>query len=164
MLPAIEEINYLVGREAEIDKRIVALNKVSTSARRLLKIPGIGPINASYLSNLDIKSYKDPKDFSASLGIVPRQNTTGGRVVLGSITKNGNRQARTMLIQGARALMVYASRLEKPKCRLTQWASNAYRRLGFNKASVALANKLARIAHACIVQGVDYRTQAVSTL
>jgi len=150
--PTLETISRLVAQEKEIDAKIIALNKDSPRVQTLLTIPGVGPINGSMLSNMPMESYETSRDFAASLGLVPRQNTTGGEVCLGSITKQGSRQVRTLLIQGARCLIMNAMRIENPLCKLMRWVKNAHKRLGFNKASVAIANKLARIAHACTTQ------------
>ena len=91
MLKDCKEIKDLQNREKEIDARIRERNKNSEKAKMLLKIPGIGPINASILSNKPMHNYKDARDFAASLGLVPKQSTTGDVIKLGSITKQGDR-------------------------------------------------------------------------
>jgi transposase len=101
-------IEQLYKTEKEIDSVIVKTNRQNEKAKRLETIIGIGPINASLLSSLPMEEYETPRDFSASLGLVPSQHTTGGEIRLGSITKHGNRYARTMLIQGARSVVVRA--------------------------------------------------------
>ncbi len=110
MIKDCKEIENLLIRESEFDKCIIQKNKESVIATNLETIPGIGPINASILSNKPMKSYASAKDFAASLGLVPKQHTTGGKIQLGSITKQGDRYARTMLIQGARSIVMRSHR------------------------------------------------------
>jgi transposase len=154
--PSLKEIRTLLAEEDRIDKLIKETNKTSSKAQVIQTIPGLGDVVSSNLSVLPIETYGEAKDFSASLGLVPSQHTTGGKIVLGGITKRGNRQARTLLIQGARCLIMSASKMKEIKTPLMVWAYALYKRLGFNKASVAIANKLARIAHACVTQNVPY--------
>jgi transposase len=101
--------------------------------------------------------YKEARDFSASLGLVPRQNTTGGIIRLGSITKQGDRYARTMLIQAARSIVMRTYKPNVPHEDLYLFAENL-KLAGkpYNVICVAVANKLARIAHACITKGIAY--------
>lgn len=151
MLADCEEIKQFLTREKEIDKKIIARNKNSEKAQLLQTIPGIGPINASILSNKAMEAYNDAKDFSASLGLVPKQSTTGGKIQLGSITKQGDRYARTMLIQAARSVVMRNSKANAPDHSLSRFVN---RMLGkgkkFNVICVALANKLARVSYACV--------------
>lgn len=142
-----------------LDKVIVEQNKSSETAKQLLTIPGVGPICASILRICPMSSYDNPRDFSASLGLVPSQNTTGGTIKLGRITKHGSRYIRSVLIQGSRSLIISASRRQqegKSLCSLKKWALQKVEELGFNKASVAVANKLARISWAVIIHGKAY--------
>lgn len=82
-------------------------NKNNKRAKRLLTIPAIGPINASIFAHKFPELYHTASDFAASLGLVPRQHTTGGLIRLGSISKQGDRYARSMLVQGARSIVIY---------------------------------------------------------
>lgn len=154
MQPLMADVEALMRQEKAIDQKIVDLNKDSPKAQILMSIPGIGPINASVLSSMAMESYQRPKDFAASLGLVPRQHSTGGRIVLGSITRS--RMMRTLLIQGARCLLMRAIKVDHPTSVLLSRAKELHERLGFNKASVAIANKLARIAHACATRGTPF--------
>jgi transposase len=152
------EIMQCYQKESTIDKRLVLLNKASEKAVRLQTIPGIGVINASQLSVLPMESYDSPRDFAASLGLVPSQHTTGGKIQLGSITKQGNRYARKMLIQGARTIVMQARSQKKPEDRMVQFAKSLLsKNKGFNKTAVAVANKLARIAYAVTVHKTTYK-------
>lgn len=151
------EITQLLQREATLEKEIIKDNKSSKVAQRLEKIPGIGPINASILSIKPMESYETAKDFAASLGIVPRQNTTGGNVQLGSITKQGDRYARTMLIQAGRSIVMRSSKPNIPEDEIYKFAARLTKRgKRFNVICVAVANKLARVAYACTTQKVAY--------
>jgi transposase len=95
--------------------------------------------------------YETAKDFAASLGLVPKQNTTGGTLRLGSITKQGDRYARTMLIQAGRTLVMRTFKPDAPQERLYHFVERL-KKSGkhFNVICVAVANKLARIAYACV--------------
>jgi transposase len=144
-----EQIDALLEKEKEFDARIKDMNKKCDKAQRLLSIQGIGPLNASILSSLPMESYSCAKEFAASLGLVPSQNTTGGKIQLGRITKRGNRYCRKLLIQAARTVLLMASKSTTAQTSLIKWARKLLSRKGFNKAAVAVANKLARIAYAC---------------
>lgn len=157
MMIDCEEIAGLLKRESKLDKEIIARNKESEDAMRLITIPGIGPINASILSNKTVSSYETPKDFAASLGLVPRQNTTGGNISLGGITKQGDRYARTMLIQAGRSLVMRCYKGNVPNEELYDLISRLKaKKKAFNVIAVAVANKLARIAYACLTNKTEY--------
>lgn len=152
-------IQNLQQQIKRLDKEIIDRNKSSEMAKRFTTIPGIGPINASILEVCPFESYDNPRDFAASLGLVPTQNTTGGKIRLGSITKKGSRYIRSTLIQGARSLLIHAANLKrqgKQLCALKTWALQKCEELGFNKAAVAVANKLARIIWAVGTTGSIY--------
>lgn len=151
-----DEIAMLLSQEAMIDKEIKALNNESEEATLLKTIPGIGEINANILSIAAFDHYEDCRSFAASLGLVPKQNSTGGKVSLGSITKRGDRYVRTMLIQGGRSIAVRAKIQENPSDSLIKWTKELLGRMSFNKACVAVANKLARIAYVCVTRKCAY--------
>jgi transposase len=146
-------IDQLMEREKLLDKKLIAKNKVSENAKLLETIPGIGPINASILSTKSMEAYESSKDFAASLGLVPRQHTTGGTIQLGGITKQGDRYARKMLIQGARTIVMRICKENRPIGEVYQFAETL-KKSGkcFNVVCVAVANKLARIAYACVMK------------
>ncbi len=157
MLLDCDEIKQLIKRERELDKEIISSNKSSKAAILLETIPGIGPINASILGNKSMETYEDARDFAASLGLVPKQSTTGGTIRLGSITKHGDRYARTMLVQGARSLLMRAYKPNIPDNRIYKFIEILKKSgKGFNVICVAVANKLARIAYACIMKKTAY--------
>jgi transposase len=157
MLRDCEEIQALIEREKALDKSIQSSNKSSAKAQILMKIPGIGPINASVLANKTMETYETPRDFAASLGLVPKQSTTGGRISLGGITKQGDRYARTMLIQAGRALVMRVAKDNPPQDEIYKFIERL-KKAGkcFNIICVAVANKLARIAYSCVTRNVEY--------
>ena len=115
--------------------------------KRLQSIPGFGPVVASayysYIGNGE--AFSNGRGVSASLGLVPRQHSTGGRNVLLGISKRGDQELRGLLVHGARA---FARVANKKSDRLSRWVCQLIEKRGMNKATVALANKLARIAWA----------------
>ena len=157
LLEECDEIFALCAKEKTIDKRIVAQNKQNSKALKLQKIMGIGPINASILSIAPMEGYPEAREFSASIGLVPRQHTSGDQIMLGSITKQGDRYMRTMLIQGARSIAMRAKNAQNPQDKLLIWAQKKFREgKPFNLICVGLANKLARIAYAVIINNTEY--------
>ncbi|GAB3478052.1 hypothetical protein GCM10027398_33330 [Azotobacter salinestris] len=114
---------------------------------RLLTIPCVGPITTSLLSAevSDGKQYGCSRDFAASLGLVPRQYSTGGRANLLGISKHSDKNLRRLLVQCAR---VYLQRLEHQKGALANWVRSLHSRRHSNVVACALANKFARIAWA----------------
>jgi transposase len=141
-----------------LDREITAVCQHNALARRLIDIPGIGPLTA-ILAAADVgdgKGYDSSRDYAASLGVVPRQHSSGDKQVLLGISKRGNRQLRTSLIHGARAVLKYCGDKSDP---LSLWLKGLIERRGFNKAAVALANKNARIIWALATRGGDYVPQ-----
>nr|WP_052700812.1 IS110 family transposase [Methylocucumis oryzae] len=120
-------------------------------------MPGIGPITATMVA-ADLgdtgKGYASSRDYAASLGLVPKQHSSGDKAVLLGMSKRGNRYLRTLLIHGARAVLKNCS--EKTD-KLSLWLQALIARRGFNKAAVALANKNARILWAMAVTGQSYQ-------
>jgi transposase len=121
---------------------------------------GVGNINASSLSVTAMESYPTAKDYAASLGLVPKQNSTGGQTVLGRITKTGDRYVRKMLVQGARSILMKAVILKKKaeaiKDPLIEFAMKLLEKKSFNKVAIAVANKMARIAWSMNRHGRNY--------
>lgn len=116
-----------------------------------MTIPGIGPITASQLAAAgNAKGYGNARDFAASLGLVPRQHSTGGKSKLLGISKRGDKQLRRRLVQCARVIMLNA---EHWKCAMAQWTVQLMRRRHSNIVACALANKLARVVWAMLANG-----------
>jgi transposase len=101
----------------------------------------------------DGRNYQSSRDYAASLGVVPRQHSSGGKLVYLGISKRGNRYIRTLLIHGARSLLKNCG---KKKDKLSLWLQSLIERRGFNKAAVALANKNARILWAMASHKKEY--------
>lgn len=150
----------LDARIQHYDKRLAALSKASAEAARLMSIPGIGPINATLLMSHmgDPRRFPNGRQFSASLGLVPRQCSSGGKQRLKGISKRGNGEVRRQLVHGARAALRQFQRQEHPD-RLARWACTLAARVGQRKAIVALANKLARISWSVLAHGKRYQPQ-----
>ena len=140
----------------ELDRLLVGHARTDARCRRLMTIPGLGPITATALVAAvdDGQAFARARDLAAWLGLVPRQYTTGGRARLRGIAKGGNRYLRTLLVHGARALR--RSRHARSG-RLGAWLAALETRAHSNKVTVALANKLARIAWAVLAKKEDYR-------
>ena len=140
-----DELIELNNRIKQISDQIKAWADRDDTARRLQSIPGIGPLGASALVAAvgDAKQFRRARDLSAWLGLVPKQNSTGGKPKLGNISKQGNTYIRTLLIHGARACMIHLNR--EHDC-LGLWIDQLLSRMHKNKVIVALANKIARIA------------------
>jgi transposase len=141
--------------DAEIawcDAQIAAHVKEDAHARQLTAIHGVGPTSASALVAAvgDFRQFRSAGQFAAWLGLVPRQNSSGGKACLGGITKRGEDYLRTLLIQGARSAVATACRRTDA---ISRWIVQLQLRVGWQKALVAVANKNARIIWAVLVRG-----------
>lgn len=143
------------------DERIAAHVKADAQATQAASLIGISPLTASALvaSVGDFKQFGNARQFGAWLGLVPRQNSSGGKASLGRITKRGDPYLRTLLILGARVAVMTA---HHRKDRISQWALGLRERLGWQKAVVALANKNARILWAMLARGTPFDADHVS--
>ena len=155
----IEDWAHLDERVERVTDEIEGLARTDVSCGRLMTVPGIGPIIASAMVAAigDGGAFAKGRDFAAWLGLVPRQMSTGDRTILGRITKRGNRYLRMLFIQGARAIQLHPASWAKHS--FGPWLSAAARRLHCNVLTVALANKLARIALTVLLQGRNYETR-----
>jgi transposase len=151
-----EELRSIDIRFKQCEKRIQGLNQDNEICRRLDEILGIGPITASatYAAAGDGKDFVNGRHFSAWLGLVPGQNSSGGKAVLLGISKRGNAYLRTLFIHGARAVLRHSANKTD---RFSQWAQALLERRGHNRACVAVANKMARIAWVIMAKGESYR-------
>jgi transposase len=134
------------------DERIAAHVKTDEQAKTAAALCGIGPVTASALvaSVGDFRQFRTGAQFGAWLGLVPRQNSSGGKASLGRITKRGDDYLRTLLIQGAKSAVMTA---HKRADRISQWLVQLTARVGWQKAVVAMANKNARILWAVLAKG-----------
>lgn len=158
-----QELRALDERLASCEKRIHTLSKENEICQRLDDILGIGELTASatYAAAGDGKDFKNARHFSAWLGLVPGQHSTGGKPALLGISKRGNAYLRTLYIHGARAVLRHsADKLDT----FSLWAQALLKRRGHNKACVAIANKMARIAWVIMARGETYRVPTIVSL
>ena len=146
---------YLSEQIGAIDKDIAHQLAEDDLGQRLLSIPGVGPITASVLAAEmgDGKQYGCSRDFAASIGLVPRQYSTGGKANLLGISKRGDKNIRRLLVQCARA---YMQRLDRQCGRLADWVGAMLTRRHSNVVACALANKLARTAWALATRNTRF--------
>lgn len=140
---------------AALDQQIQAAFRADEASRRLAAIPGIGPMIASAIVAAmgDPKRFKTGRHFAAWLGLVPSQNSSGGRQCLGRITKTGDRYLRSLLVVGATSIL-------RRRAKDGSWLAGLLARMPARQATVALANKTARIAWAILAHGTEYREPA----
>lgn len=156
-----EDLQRLDERVAELDASIARSIKGEPLAQRLLALRGVGPLTASALAGAlgDGASFRKGRDFAASLGLTPRQHSTGGRDRLLGISKRGDPYLRKLLVHGARAVLRHAKRRDDA---LSQWANALSSRKHANVVTVALANKTARVAWALAAGGTTYDPELVA--
>ena len=136
--------------------RIEALVHANEPCKRLLEIEGVGPISAVllYATLGSGEAFSSGREFSAYIGLTPKQYSSGGKTNLIGISRYvANKRLRAVLIQGARS---YVNRVKEPKSPKDQWLMAMVERAGYGKASVALANKNVRTAWAMLTQGTEY--------
>ena len=140
----------------DADRRIMDAHRSNELSRRLAGIPGVGPLIATALATSvpDPHTFRSGRDLAAWIGLVPRQNSTGGKQRLGHISKAGNRYLRTMLVVGALSVIRRAKQLGYTR---RPWLARLLERRSTKVAAVALANKIARIAWAMMAHGTYYQ-------
>ena len=139
-----------------LDRRILGWQRTNELAKRLSALPGVGPALATALvaSVADPKAFRSGRDFSAWVGLVPKQNSTGGKVKLGNVSKQGDRYLRSLFTVGALAVIKYA---KQHGTKHRPWLAKLLERRPARVAAVALANKIARMAWAMMASGEAYR-------
>jgi transposase len=145
-----------IDRKLEgIDRQLVGLGRNDATYRHLITAPGYGPIVASAMSAMvvDPAAFRSARDFAASLGLVPRQDGTGGKVKLGPISKRGNGYLRRLLVNGAMAV------LRGKRAKQDPWIAKLLATKPRKLVAVALANKMARIGWALMRRQEDFRRQ-----
>ena len=166
MIRMIADLNgdwrHLDERLEDVTAEIEALAMADAACRRLMTVPGIGPIISSAMVAAIGEGAAFPKgrDFAAWLGLVPRQISTGDRTILGRISKRGNTYLRTLFIRGARVILLRPANW--PQHSFGPWLEAAARRMHRNVLAVALANKLARIAWSVLARKGLYEGRGVT--
>jgi len=155
----LSEISRLEERIAQSEKTIAQLAKEDAQAQRLMRLRGVGPVTATAIvaSVGNGHDFCNGRQFSAWLGLVPRQNSSGGKAKLGRITKAGDSYIRTLLVLGARSLLFNAKDKKDP---VSKWAVQLKERRGFAKAVVAIAAKNARLCWATLHLGEGFKMPA----
>ena len=153
----LQALQTMIG---SIEKRIMVQHRSNEASQRLETIPGIGVIGATAIAATvpDPKVFGSGRDFAAWIGLVPREDSTGGKQKLGPISKRGDRYLRRILVVGACAVLRYAR--HKPE--KYPWLTKLLERKPFEVVAVALANKMARIAWALLAKGDTYRVPALA--
>ncbi|WP_321282909.1 IS110 family transposase [uncultured Vibrio sp.] len=156
---AYHHLEALNRRIADTEQVFDAFAKVSDNVQRIMKVRGIGPQTATAIlaSIGNGAQFDKSRDFSAWLGLVPKQYSTGGKPRLGRITKHGDKYLRTLLVHGARTVM---ANLGDKQDRLSQWCRSILERRGMNRAIVALAAKNARIIWSLLHNQTEYENYA----
>lgn len=147
----LDDLAHLERPIAQLTREIEAVAHQDETVRRLLSVPGIGPLGATALVAAagDGKQFKKSRDMAAWLGLVPAQHSTGGNQILLSISKRGNGYVRRLIIHGTRSCLLH---LDREAHAIGRWLTSLEERTHRNKAVVALANKIVRIAWAILTR------------
>ena len=156
----LRQLDAVRQQIVEIERHIHAQHRSSEESRRLETIPGIGVIGATAIAATvtDAAAFKSGREFAAWIGLVPRQNSSGGKERLGSISKQGDRYLRRLLVIGATTVLQHARRHPDKH----PWLMQLLARRPAKVVAVALANKMARIAWAVLARGETYRAPALA--
>jgi len=159
--PLVSQLRANEEATATLDGEIKAWHKDNAASQRLATIPGIGFLTASAIAATvpDPSFFRSGREFSAWLGLVPRQNSTGGKDRLGRISKQGNPYIRRLLVIGATSMLRYARARTAPGA---DWVNSLLERRPARLVTVAMANKTARIAWALLSKGETYRAPAAT--
>src|SRR5246127_1420829 len=153
----LQALHTMIG---SIERRLIVQDRANEASKRLQSIHGIGIIGASAIAATvtDPKAFRSGRDFAAWIGLVPRQDSTGGKQKLGPISKQGDRYFRRILVVGAHAVLKQA----KQQPEKYPWLTQLLARKPFKVVAVALANKMARTAWALLAKGGTYRAPALA--
>lgn len=156
-----EDWLWLDERIETITGEIEEISQLEGNCRRLMSVPGVGPlISTAVVAAIGSgEAFERGRDFGAWLGLVPRQYSTGGRSILGRISKRGSRYLRSLFIQAANVLLMRPQNWEKFS--FGAWLTNAATRMHRNKLAAALANKLARISWSVLNTGKAFDTHRI---
>jgi transposase len=158
LLTLVAQYRALAAQIESVERAIMAQHKASAASRRLAAVPGIGPITATaFVATIgDARAFRSGRHLAAWLGLTPRQNGTGGRMQLGRISKGGDRYLRTLLVLGATSALRSAKRGDPALA----WLARLLERKPARLATVAQANKTARIVWAMLTRGEAFRPAA----
>ena len=162
---ALEEIRLMEARIEALERELAQIARQSEACQALASVPGIGLLTSTAMvaAVADARSFRSARHYASFFGLTPREHSSGENRHLGRISKRGNRYVRTLLTHGARSVLRAASIKRKSGReldRLRSWALEVQARTNHNKATCALANKLARIAWAVWVKHERYRAAA----
>jgi transposase len=159
----VEEIRLLESRVAGIERELSVLARQSAACVQLMSIPGVGLLTATAMvaaTSGKVAHFKDARHFASWFGLTPREFSSGNSRHLGGISKRGDRYLRMLMTHGARSVLraaTVAERTGKTQSGLRRWSLELQRRSNHNKATCALANKIARICFATLRDGEAYR-------
>jgi transposase len=159
LLFALEQIHTYIEREEIIETELKALAEKDPRCKRLDTIPGFGLMSQlAFIAVIDdSQRFADAKHFASYLGLVPREYSSGDKRRMGSITRSGSEILRRYLIHGARTTLMHSlSSKYKSDDPNRRWAVNLKHRIGMNKATVALAHRMARIGFSLLKDELDY--------
>jgi len=153
----IQALHTMIG---SIERRLLLQHRANEASQRLESVPGIGTIGASAIAATvtDPNAFRSGRDFAAWIGLVPRQDSTGGKQKLGPISKQGDRYLRHILVVGAHSVL----RLARQNPEKYPWLTQLLARRPFKVVAIALANKMARVAWALLARGGTYRVPALA--
>ena len=153
----LQAVQTMIG---SLEKRIVKQHRLNQESKRLQTIPGIGVIGASTITAVvpDPTVFRSGRDFAAWIGLVPREDSTGGKRKLGPISKQGDRYLRRILVVGAHSVL----RRAKQSPEKYPWITKLLARRPFKVVAIALANKMARVAWALLAYGGTYRVPRIA--
>jgi transposase len=159
LLGVIKTIASVQSQIAAIEKKLLAVHKANAESQRVATIPGVGILAATALCGLtpEARHFKNGRHFAAWLGLTPKQDTSGGKIKLKRISKAGDKYLRRLLVLGATSLL---KSLQNKTTPLALWVQGLLARCSRRSATVAIANKLARIAWAVRAKNEVYRTCA----
>jgi transposase len=153
----LQALQTMIG---SIERRLTVQHRANEASRRLESVPGIGIIGASAIAATltDPNAFRSGRDFAAWVGLVPRQDSTGGKQKLGPISKQGDRYLRRILVVGAHSVLWLA----KKNPEKYPWLTQLLARRPFKVVAIALANKMARVAWALLARGGTYRVPVLA--
>jgi transposase len=165
----VEEIRLLESRVAGIERELSALARQSAACVQLMSIPGVGLLTATAMvaaTSGKVAHFKDARHFASWFGLTPREFSSGNSRHLGGISKRGDRYLRMLMTHGARSVLqaaTVARNQGKTISGIRQWSLALQSRGNHNKATCALANKIARICYATLLDGELYRDLSASS-